>query len=641
MQKMRHLLFLACVVVAAAGLWHGASAETRFSRSPMTGGHGFNGHGFSGMRNHGFNNHGFTNHGFTNHGFTNHGFTNHGFTNHGFTNHGFTNHGFNNQRFNRYPGMGGQHFGRDHRLGGQFGHTFPRGPNTGIMGRNGLLRRPFPGEAGFTGLPPEGETRFIPSEMVVHIGPDVSRQTLDDAARQLGLTAISSQELALDGGRLVQFRVTRGDVNDAIRTLESHKIGIAQPNYVFQLQQDVQMAALPPPPNGDPLQYVIDKLHLHEAHTIASGNNIIVAVIDSLVDAAHPDLAGSIIGQYNAVSANDQPDDHGTGMIGAIAAHRRLLGVAPHARILAIHAFSPDAKHPQQATTQSIVAGIDWAIKRGARVINMSFAGPYDPLLQVALKTAHDKGVVLIAAAGNMGPQSAPLYPAADENVIAVTAIDDKDKLLPQANQGPHVALASPGVNVFEDAPHGGYNYTTGTSVAAAHVSGVAALLLERNPGLDVAKLEQILFSTARDLGPPGRDPQFGYGLVDPYRALSALDPAIASTRGAPETTASADPRRLTTTPPPGAKTPGGGPATTAALPPPPPGNDDEARVLEKKRQACRQAGADQGVAAAELADYVDECVSEARHACLKQAVAQKVPVLGRRDFLNRCLQGS
>jgi subtilisin family serine protease len=661
MPKLRHLLFLA-FTLPVIGLWQDASAEVRFGRGPMTmrsfGGRGFGpgggpAHTFAGFRNHGFG---------------------------------------------HMPGPGAMpHFGHagDHAAGGRFGHGVPHalqhGPSTAGrpqfhnpsstagMARNGLPRRPFPGEPGFTGVPPRGETRFVSREMVVHVGPDVSPQVLDAAARRLGLTAISSQNLALSGGRMIHFRV-RGDVSDAIRTLEADKIGIAQPNYLFELQQDVHtMAALPP--EGDPAQYVIDKLHLREAHTLASGTNVTVAVIDSLIDTTHPDIAGSIIGQYDAVAATDKPDEHGTGMTGAIAAHRRLLGVAPHARILAIHAFSPDAKHPQQATTQNIVAGIDWAIGRGAKVINMSFAGPYDPMLQLALKKAHEKGVVLIAAAGNMGPQSPPLYPAADENVIAVTAVDDKDKLMPQANQGPHVALAAPGVNVIEAAPRATYNFTTGTSVAAAHVSGVAALILERSPGIDVSSLEEILFSTARDLGTPGRDPQFGYGLVDPYRALTAVDTkAIARSRPAPETTALANPRQLTSPPaapkpPPGAaeavlgtpagptgpaaprvgamvpggessgeaaggRTPPYEPVTPAALPHPRAGSD-EAAVLEQKRQACREAGADQGVAASEMADYVDVCVSEARLACLKQAVVHKVPAVERRDFLNRCLQGS
>jgi subtilisin family serine protease len=555
-------------------------------------------------------------------------------------------------------------------------------PTFNAIARNGLPYRPFPGEAGFSGVPPRGETRFISDEMIVHVGSEVSPQALDAAARRLGLTQIDSQNLSLSGGRLIHFRVANGQqVADAVRTLEAEKIGIAQPNYVFRLQQDAYAAA---PSKGDPAQYVVDKLHLRDAHGIASGTNVAVAVIDSLVDTVHPDLAGSIAGQFDAVATADKPDEHGTGMTGAIVAHRRLLGVAPRARILAIHAFSPDAQHPQQATTQNIVAGIDWAIAKGARVINMSFAGPYDPMLQLALKKAHDKGVVLIAAAGNMGPQSPPLYPAADENVIAVTAIDENDKVMPQANQGPHVALAAPGVNVLEAAPRATYNFTTGTSVAAAHVSGVAALIIERNPTIDVAALEDVLFSTAKDLGAPGRDSMFGYGLVDPYRALNALEAKVAAGGGSPTTTASANAKPVTVAttsakPPPGAAAlvsgaPAApvGPATPAAAPAPKPGaippagkltisqaapsvpaapvalspaatepDESSPAAVEKKRLACRQDAAAKGVRGSEMVDYITVCVNEARLTCLKQAVAQKVHGPERRDFMNRCLLGS
>ncbi len=543
-------------------------------------------------------------------------------------------------------------------------------PAVNRIARNGLPYRPFPGEFGFTGVPPRGETRFLSNEMIVHVGSDVSPQTLEAAARRLGLTAIGSQDISLSGGRLVRFRLAGGQaVADAVRTLEAEKIGIAQPNYVFRLQQEAHALALPI--KGDPAQYVVDKLHLHDAHGVALGTNVAVAVIDSLIDAAHPDLAGSIAGQFDAVTTADKPDEHGTGMTGAIAAHRRLLGIAPRARILAIHAFSPDAQHPQQATTQNIIAGIDWAIARGARVINMSFAGPYDPLLQLALKKAHDKGVVLVAAAGNMGPQSPPLYPAADENVIAVTAVDENDKLMPQANQGPHIALAAPGVNVLEAAPRGTYNFTTGTSVAAAHVSGVAALILERNPNIDVATLEEALFSTAKDLGAPGRDSLFGYGLVDPYRALNALEAKAVAGHAPLATTASASTNSGTVTatpakPPPGAAAlvagaPAApiGPATPAGSPAQRPAaagkltvsgigpsvsvtaaaeSDESPATIEKRRQTCRQNAAARGVQETELSDYVAVCVSEARLTCLKQAIAQKVRGPERRDFLNRCL---
>jgi subtilisin family serine protease len=189
-----------------------------------------------------------------------------------------------------------------------------------------------------------------------------------------------------------------------------------------------------------------------------------------------------------------------------------------------VHAFSPEAAESPQATTQHILAGIEWAIKKGARVINMSFAGPYDPMLQLALKKAHDKGVVLVAAAGNMGPNSPPLYPAADANVIAVTAIDRNDKLFSGANQGPYIAVAAPGVEVIEPAPNAGYQLTTGTSVAAAHVSGIAALLIERNPALDPEAVHEILTSSARTPGAKERNDRFGWGLVDPAGALLEAD---------------------------------------------------------------------------------------------------------------------
>jgi Subtilase family len=411
---------------------------------------------------------------------------------------------------------------------------FPQG-----MPRNGLPRRPFPGEAGFTGVPPRGETRYIANEMVFHVAPNVPPATVDAAARRLGLVTVASHNLSLSGGTLMHFRIDNGrPVSDVVRELEGQNIGVAQPNYVYRLQQDartpapLQLPALPPLPHGDPAQYAIAKLHLTEAHKIATGAGVLVAVIDSQIDTGHPDLGGTIAGSYDAVGNREKPDEHGTEMTGAIVAHRKLLGVAPRARILAIHAFSPETQSSAQTTTAHILAGIDWAIAKGARVINMSFAGPYDPLLSHALKKAHDKGIVLVAAAGNAGPQSPPLYPAADENVIAVTAVDENDKLLPQANQGPHIALAAPGVNVLEPAPGGAYGYTTGTSVASAHVSGVAALIIERDPGIDVATLEEVLYSSARDLGPKGRDSQFGFGLVDPLHALGTLEAKVAMSKG-------------------------------------------------------------------------------------------------------------
>jgi subtilisin family serine protease len=130
--------------------------------------------------------------------------------------------------------------------------------------------------------------------------------------------------------------------------------------------------------------------------------------------------------------------------------------------------------------------------------------------------------VVLIAAAGNAGRNSPPLYPAADPNVIAVTATDANDALFAGANRGPYIAVAAPGVDVLVPAPEGTYQFTTGTSVAAAEVSGVAALLIERNPALGGHEVRRILMRTASALGAKGRNPDYGAGLVNAFRAVTA-----------------------------------------------------------------------------------------------------------------------
>ena len=173
-----------------------------------------------------------------------------------------------------------------------------------------------------------------------------------------------------------------------------------------------------------------------QAHALAKGDDVLVAVIDSGVDTNHPELAGAIAQTFDTLPAPMTPHKHGTAIAGLIAAHGKLTGAAPAANILAIRAFDPTAKGAD-GTTFNILKGLDWAAANGARVINMSFAGPSDPALHRSLAAAHKKGIVLVAAAGNAGPKSPPLYPAADPNVIAVTATDADDKLFAQCQSRP------------------------------------------------------------------------------------------------------------------------------------------------------------------------------------------------------------
>jgi subtilisin family serine protease len=155
----------------------------------------------------------------------------------------------------------------------------------------------------------------------------------------------------------------------------------------------------------------------------------------------------------------------------------------------------------------------------------MSFAGPKDALIERGIAAAAARGIVMVAAAGNAGPKSPPLYPAANTNVIAVSATDAQDRLFTASNRGSYVAIAAPGVDIFLPAPDEKYQMTSGTSFSAAYVSGLAALMLERNPSLKPAEVRAILVKTARDIGAPGRDDLFGAGEADAYAAVSATAP--------------------------------------------------------------------------------------------------------------------
>jgi len=375
-----------------------------------------------------------------------------------------------------------------------------------------------------SGVPPAGERRYASDEVVIE-GNLTERQIAALTAR-LHLVRLESQRIALTNTTFFRWRISdRRPVSTVIHQLERGGVR-AQPNYFYETAQDAATPAASA--EGDPAQYALAKLRLGEAHGLARGDKVKVAVIDSGIDVDHPELRGVIAGQFDALDSKEGPHPHGTGIAGIIAAHAKLMGAAPAVQILAVRAFGATS-----GSTFSILKSLDWAVAQNARVINMSFAGPSDPALARALALARQKGVILIAAAGNAGPKSPPLYPAADAGVIAVTATDADDKLFAMANRGSYVAIAAPGVDILMPSPGGSYQMSSGTSMAAAYVTGVAALLLERRPGLDPDGLRKVLLSTARDLGPKGRDDQFGAGLTDAYQAVMSIETKAADTEGA------------------------------------------------------------------------------------------------------------
>jgi hypothetical protein len=382
------------------------------------------------------------------------------------------------------------------------------------------------------GIPPAGERRYVPDEIVVQLNGNPSQRVIDGLARRYRLTRVESQNFGLLNATLYRWHITNGrSVPAVIADLATNRIvAWVQPNYLFSLQENsAQDSTESKQEEADASQYAVAKLHLTEAHGLAKGDNVAVAVIDSGVDLFHPELQGVVVDQFDALGSTVAADRHGTAIAGIIAAHRRLVGAAPAVHMLAVRAFTVSSSGTA-GTTFNIIKGLDWAMSRGARVINMSFAGPADPVMQRATASARQRGAIMIAAAGNAGPQSPPLYPAADPSVIAVTATDAEDHLFSMANRGDYVAAAAPGVDILIAAPGDSYQISSGTSYAAAYASGVAALILERKPTLQPDAIKRILMTTAHSLSSKGPNDEFGAGLIDAYGAVLSLEPNAATT---------------------------------------------------------------------------------------------------------------
>ncbi len=363
--------------------------------------------------------------------------------------------------------------------------------------------------------------QVMPHEVITEFSSGASPQTIDRLARRFDLTPVKTKNFSLIGSQLTRWRIENDrPVENVVASLKRENIvASVQPNYIFTLQEQ----SVTPIIQGDPAQYVLGKLEVAAAHRLATGRHIRLALIDSDIDAKQPDLKGAVVKNFDALGGSARPHTHGTAMAGAIAAHGKLLGIAPDAELLAARAFD-DTPGLARGNSFSIYESLQWAADNGARIVNMSFAGPEDPTLHRMLAAAYLKNMVLIAAGGNSGAKSAPLYPAADPNVIAVTATDSGDHVYDMANHGAYIALAAPGVEILVDAPGDAYQITTGTSVAAAHVSGIVALLLERKPSLTPADVRATLMATARTLGTADQSAEFGAGLADAYRALMQPD---------------------------------------------------------------------------------------------------------------------
>ncbi|MFD5741476.1 type VII secretion-associated serine protease mycosin [Streptomyces massasporeus] len=291
-------------------------------------------------------------------------------------------------------------------------------------------------------------------------------------------------------------------------------------------------------------QWALDAMHTEQAWQTTKGRGITVAVLDTGVEADHPDLAGNVLPGKDLVGFGAEPGDrawarHGTAMAGIIAGHGHgpgdadgVLGIAPEAKILPVRVILEDGD-PSRAKARStrgnaLAEGIRWAADHGAEVINLSLgddsasAHP-EPSEDQAVQYALKKGVVVVASAGNGGEKGDHIsYPAAYPGVIAATAVDRAGTRASFSTRRWYATVSAPGVDVVIADPDHKYYEGWGTSAAAAFVSGAAALVKAAHPGLAPAQIKSLLEDTARNAPSGGRDDSRGFGFVDPAAAIEA-----------------------------------------------------------------------------------------------------------------------
>lgn len=244
-----------------------------------------------------------------------------------------------------------------------------------------------------------------------------------------------------------------------------------------------------------------------------------VGMVDSAINVEHPAFVGKNIKAQSFLPASlASPSFHGSAvagvMVGDIAGQVSLLS---NAELYSAEVFYRQSDYAQGATLEAIVAGVDWLVRQEVKVVNMSLAGPDNVILKQVLNAAVKKGVVVVAAAGNKGPAAAPLFPAAYDDVVAVSAIDKKSQPYRWSNRGQYIDFSADGVNVLTVRGDKEYVTESGTSMASPVVTAaISCAIHEMSDTSLITKalvLEKML-TQIQDMGPKGRDPIYGLGAV-------------------------------------------------------------------------------------------------------------------------------
>ena len=413
---------------------------------------------------------------------------------------------------------------------------------------------------------------FVPGHVLVRFKTGVKAEEAQGllARRQLTvigqIEAIGVQLLAVSPGS--EMAVSK-------RLRADPQVAYAEPDYIYRA------LTVPDDPYYSTYQWNMPQINAESGWDITTGSSgVTIAILDTGVDVSHPDLSSKVVSGYDFVNGDRLPLDdegHGTHVAGIAAAignnSEGVAGISWGANIMPVKVLGSSGS----GSLSDVSSGITWAADHGAQIINMSLgSSSASSTLEDAINYAYGKGVLLVAAAGNECDSGNPtMYPAAYDHVLAVGATGDSDEHADYSSTGSYVDVVAPGGNPsdsYDSNPNhwivstywrdSGYSYAqvAGTSQAAPHVAGLAALILSVNSSLSNDEVEQIIETTAVDLGTAGRDNTFGYGRIDVAAALTAAQAATTT----PTPTGSTTPTTTTTPTPTGSTTP-----TTTTTPTP------------------------------------------------------------------------
>ena len=324
-----------------------------------------------------------------------------------------------------------------------------------------------------------------------------SERVTDQLADEYELEKLAEWPMTEVGVHCVVYLVPgSASVNDAVERLKKdNRVEVVQNMHVFKTKAQYSNNS------NDPyfkLQTNLQQMQVNLAHHRATGKNIKIGMIDTGVDLEHPDLAGQIAMDENfakEISPSFSTDKHGTAVAGIMVAKRDnakgIIGIAPDARLVALKACWPSQTDAMEAVCNSytLALAVNTAIKKGVDILNMSLTGPEDPILALLIDKAIKKGIAVVAADTGR-KDSADNFPASMQGVISVQSLEQK-----QTKPGTlsAEAITAPGETVLTTLPHGTYDFISGSSMAAAEVSGIVALLMEIEHGLTPDTISTIL----------------------------------------------------------------------------------------------------------------------------------------------------